>query len=127
MRDKHGRAFYVCDGLTDSKVARGACTHVESTASDANLIGSELENGMHKPVIDLDFPCQLIPSSTLGHFHLYIDKEIPRDAMFALLDTMVAVGLVQKGFRDGCLSDGMTMIRPSWVKKEETKLPSDVK
>ena len=91
--------------------------------SFANLLTSEpadpfiREAGMHAPVIDLDFPCELIPSSTEGHFHLVLDRLIPAEAYFTLLDAMVAAGLVEPGYAGSSRSRGYSAIRLPWIKK----------
>lgn len=41
---------------------------------EPNCVGSLLAYGkLHAPTLDVDFPCELVPSSTPGHFHRYID------------------------------------------------------
>lgn len=37
------------------------------------VVSSKLGNGMHSPVLDLDYQATLIPSTTPGHNHLYLD------------------------------------------------------
>ena len=91
--------------------------------SFANLLTSEpadpfiREAGMHAPVIDLDFPCELIPSSTEGHFHLVLDRLIPAEAYFTLLDAMAEAGLVEPGYAGSSRKRGYSAIRLPWVKK----------
>lgn len=62
----------------------------------AELLGSLCNNGLHMPVLDIDFPCQLIPSKREGHFHLLIDKEITwekyRDILYALESAKICEG-----------------------------------
>ena len=52
---------------------------------DANvvtsLVGGTGIPGMHKPVLDIDMPVRVEPSSTPGHFHLYIDRAMSSDAV----------------------------------------------
>lgn len=89
----------------------------------ANLLTSEpadpfcREAGMHAPVIDLDFPCELIPSSTEGHFHLVLDRLIPAEAYFTLLDAMAEAGLVEPGYAGSSRKRGYSAIRLPWIKK----------
>ena len=47
---------------------------------DAHVITShDPTTGMHRPILDIDLPAALIPSSTPGHYHLYIDKPMEWD------------------------------------------------
>ena len=60
------------------------------------LVSSLTENGLQAPVIDLDLPCRLVESSTKGHYHLYIDKEIHIDQYIKIIDALVEAGIVQE-------------------------------
>src|SRR3989344_4402534 len=85
----------------------------------ANLVSSLTENGLHAPVLDLDVPAYLIPSSTPGHSHLYIDVEIPWSVYRKLLRALARAGIIEDYFYKGALDREQTMVRPPWVKKEE--------
>ena len=64
----------------------------------ANLVGSktDLEEDGHLPVIDMDMPAHLEPSTTPGHFHLYVNKVVPWDKYVNLLNAMRDAGLVSE-------------------------------
>lgn len=69
--------------------------------AEADVVCSDVQgtNGLiHCPVIDLDLPCQLVPSATPGHFHLYIDRPVPKEQYLAILEAMADAGIVQEGF-----------------------------
>lgn len=79
---------------------------------NGNLVSSYVEGSLlHMPVIDLDFPCELVPSATPGHFHLYVNKAISQDEQQALLDGLLAAGLIEQGWYDGCVRNGYTRVR----------------
>lgn len=78
-----------------------------TTEMEANLIGSQvpLKGPMrhddwtpHRPVIDIDYPAQLVPSRTPGHYHLYLDKEISWAAYKKVLTALAEAGLIQHGY-----------------------------
>ena len=71
----------------------------------------------HKIVLDIDMPAQLIPSSTPGHFHLYVDHEITWHDYQALLHVMGDVGLLEPGYVGASLARGHTALRLPWIKK----------
>lgn len=89
------------------------------SVDEANLITSRVEGSVtrHKPVIDLDLPARLVPSSTPGHYHLYIDAEVSWEAYARLLKAFVEAGLVEKGYLGASLSRGFSSVRPPWVRK----------
>lgn len=87
---------------------------------DANLVSSLCENGNHAPVIDLDFPCKLIPSSTPGHFHLYIEQEMSWRNYEQLLKALYNAGIIERGFYNMAVARRMTMVRPPGVYKPGT-------
>lgn len=71
----------------------------------------------HKPVLDVDLPCALVPSTTPGHFHLYIDKEMPWNDYIQLLDILAWLGIVEPGYVNAAKSRGATFVRAPGVKK----------
>lgn len=89
--------------------------------SQANLISSEVSRGKHMPVIDCDFGVQAIPSSTPGHYHLYLDQELTWDQYKALLDGFHKAGLIQDGWYDNAMSDERSYVRLPHIKKSPAK------
>ena len=94
----------------------------EADIEQANLLTSMCNRHdpfcpMHKVVIDLDHPAQLIESSTPGHHHLIIDHEIPWSAYVRLLEAMVECGLVEPGYLGSSIDRGYTAVRLPWIKK----------
>lgn len=85
----------------------------------ANLVCSDIkgsEDGswgskpMHKPVIDIDLPCQLVQSSP-GKFHLYIDHEVAEAAYWKLLEAFVTAGIVEDGYVSASRRRGYSAVR----------------
>jgi hypothetical protein len=71
----------------------------------------------HRPVIDLDLPIEVLPSSTPGHHHLFIDAPMSWDAYLALLDALVVAGLVEAGYVKAARHRGHTAVRVPWFRK----------
>jgi hypothetical protein len=84
---------------------------------EANVIASMTPDGTHRPVIDLDVPARLYPSSTPSHSHLYIDVDLTHEQYEKLIGVLVEVGIVQKGIQMSLERRGATFVRPPWVKK----------
>ncbi|ALJ19561.1 hypothetical protein [Microbacterium sp. No. 7] len=85
---------------------------------EATVITSRTTGGeKHKIVLDIDLPAKLIPSSTEGHFHLFIDKEISELAYFGLLEALRNVGVLEDGYVSASLARGHTAVRLPWVRK----------
>ena len=80
--------------------------------------GKPLKFGTHKVVLDIDLPAQLIPSSTPGHYHLIIDREVTWEHYAAMLITMGAAGILEPGYVGASLARGYTAVRLPWVKKQ---------
>ena len=72
---------------------------------------------MHRPVLDLDFPAQLIPSSTPGHFHLYLDVKIPWRKYMKMLKAMEKAGVLEPGYVRAAHDRGFSGVRLPWIKK----------
>lgn len=74
---------------------------------------------VHKLLLDIDIPAQLIPSSTPGHSHLYIDKEMSEEAWSTLLFALSSAGIIEPGYMRASISRGFTALRLPWIKKED--------
>lgn len=87
------------------------------TIEDANLVASMTEELTHRPVIDLDVPARLYPSTTEGHSHLYIDVDLTHEKYRRLLEVLVECGILGGGILKQFEMRGATFARPPWVKK----------
>ena len=93
---------------------------------DMNLVSSKSasdeDDDVHYPVIDLDVPAALVPSSTAGHSHLYLGVGMSWEKLGALLDALVSAGVVEAGYAQACKEKhGCAYVRLPWVHKA----PSD--
>lgn len=118
--DGQGRLYYKAVQLNKGSQSPECCAEdgrEVCTAGEANLISSESVTGFHCPVIDIDLPCELIPSTTPGHFHLYIDHPVAKEDYLALIAAMAKCGLVNEFYNEMAQQRGATFVRPRWVKK----------
>lgn len=92
---------------------------VKVEEGEGNLFSSELvgQDGYHVPTLDIDLECELIESTTPGHFHLYIDKPMRWEEYYTLLQTLLDVGIIQKEYFDLSVHRGATFLRKPGVKK----------
>lgn len=111
-----------------------ALTEVDS-AYDAEIVSSAIKktglsdlggffqpmpigyNVKHKLLVDIDYPVLAIDSSTPGHSHLYIDKELTWDQVLKVLRVLAEVGLVEPGYVAASERRGCTHLRVPWLKK----------
>lgn len=99
---------------------------VAAEIQDANVAMSLVEDNpdpvfggrYHALLLDLDVPAYLIPSTTPGHSHLYVDAHIPEERYFALLDTLADCGVIEHGYAGASQAKGGSYLRLPWIKKE---------
>lgn len=78
----------------------------------------------HRPMLDLDFPAVVVPSSTPGHSHLYLDMPLAWEQYEKLLDVMAEIGLLEDGYVAASKRRRATFLRLPWVRKgKEEALP----
>lgn len=94
----------------------GTC-EMELDKQKANLVGSLCDDGMHMPALDIDLPCRLVPSTTEGHFHLYIDKPMFLETYRKLVEALVEAGIVEGAWVDHLERNKMTTLRLPGRKK----------
>ena len=116
------RLYYRNEKL-DTATYRDPGTCTVCSKESANLVSSLCGDGKHRPILDLDLPVRLVPSSTEGHSHLYIDAEMSFDTMIALIDALASAGVVERGWATAVRSRGMALVRPPWVKKPAKPVP----
>jgi hypothetical protein len=93
--------------------------------SEATLVSSAIdgddpwpgEQPLHLPVLDIDFPAHLEPSTTLGHFHLYLDKEVEWDKYVAFLEAAKNADILEAGFVNASIKRKATYVRYPGVVK----------
>lgn len=110
------------DGNESEQVTR---KRVE-TLAEANVVTSLIKGtdvpgskytGLHNPIIDIDVPVHLVPSTTPGHGHLYFEKPMTWPQFKKLLAVMVEVGLVEPGYLGASDNRGHTCVRLPGLKK----------
>ena len=72
---------------------------------------------LHTPVLDIDIPATLVPSSTPGKNHLYLDVPMSWDQYTKLLDVMAEVGILEPGYVSASKKRGFTAVRLPWIRK----------
>ena len=94
-----------------------ATLDVNEASVTTSLIAG-LDN-MHKPVLDIDMPVKVLPSTTKGHFHLYIDKVMTWGQYKKLLKALAKAGIIETGYVGASEARGFTAVRLPWVKKND--------
>src|SRR5579872_4116295 len=105
MKD-FSRKYFKADLEKNQKLGKYSVAPTFAKREEANLLGSYCttmrEGGkeveIHMPVLDIDFPCELIPSSTPGHFHLLINKAIRWPKYAELLEALASAGVIEYGY-----------------------------
>lgn len=87
---------------------------------EANIVSSKvLESDYHAPVLDIDIPATLVPSSTPGHSHLYLDVECSWERYKELLTALAQCNIIEPGYANASFGRGFTAVRLPWIKKGE--------
>ncbi len=97
----------------------GIYNKTECSEENANLWSSELLDrpGWHAPTLDIDFPALLLPSSSEGKHHLYIDYPMLWKDYVKMLKMLGDVGLCQKKWVQGALVEQGSLLRAPGVYK----------
>lgn len=77
----------------------------------------------HYPVIDLDIPARLIPSSQPNHYHLYLDTPVTWGKFVTVLEAMADAGIVEPGYVAASKERGHTCVRLPWIDKYAKATP----
>ena len=87
---------------------------------DANVISSDsrTDPDVQYPVIDLDVPVYLVPSSTQGHSHLYINVGMTFEDYTRILLALAQAGVVEEGYAEASIRRGRSDVRLPWIQKE---------
>jgi hypothetical protein len=88
--------------------------------AESNVISSRIGGtSRHRIMLDLDIPATLIPSSTPGHSHLYIETAPIRWPDYhRLLEALAACGVIEHGYAGASIDREATMLRLPWIRKE---------
>jgi hypothetical protein len=109
------------DGQGDGREEAPDLEHAEAVSSKYTPDGwvTLANSDEHALLLDLDVPAWLIPSSTPGHSHLFVDLRVQGKDLWDFLDLAAKIGLVEEGYVGACKSRGMTSLRLPWIKKGE--------
>jgi hypothetical protein len=121
------RRFILLDQFRDSYGDAHETRHY-ARESEANLVSSELScgdwpgwEGWHTPALDIDAPVYVLPSSTPGHHHLFIDIPMPWRTYKKLLRALRDAGVIEPGYYNASVRRQATHLRkPGVVKTQKT-------
>lgn len=83
-----------------------------------NLVSSLCDDGMHRPALDIDVPCRVVPSSTEGHCHIYFDTlALSWPQYLGLLGALTAAGIIDVAYLAASIKREQTLLRPEHVRK----------
>lgn len=95
------------------KVLAGDKRELVTDRAEADLVSSRVATDpyVHRPVLDIDFPAQLVPSSTPGHYHLYLDIDLEWHVYEELLLDLEAAGIIQHGYARNAIRRKQSLAR----------------
>ena len=91
--------------------------------ADAHVVSSLRTWGSshHAVVLDIDHDAWLVPSSTPGHSHLYVDLICHETEYFDFLRAAAKIGLIEEGYAAASIERGHSDVRLPWVVKGENQ------
>lgn len=110
-----GRLHFRVDSLNDPSATKEVRLSVP--LDEANLVSSLRGDGLHAPAFDIDSPVYVVPSSTSGHYHLYLERPITWRTYRRLLRAFHRAGYVENAVYWRSLDRGATFLRLPWVRK----------
>jgi hypothetical protein len=125
--DDFGRPYYRTDTELSSDGyyydARSISLEVRRPAArwNATLVGSRRTDGLHLPVLDLDYAAKLVPSSTMSRSCLYLDCPVTWKAYGRFMRAMSRAGLLNPDFYYAARSLKETFAR---IEHDKTKSPT---
>lgn len=118
---KFHRRFYKNVQWQDEYGMEKGIVRTPATEEEAEVVSSEIGRGEHCPALDVDVPAYLVPSSTPGHSHLYIDVPMSWRKYKRLLKAMAAAGILEKSYVDASIRRRHTAVRVPWLKKGDKR------
>jgi hypothetical protein len=114
--DSEGSLRYANDEVEPDE-ANLICSKVSESVD--GVVFERWNDELHIPMWDIDMELYVRETSP-GKFHLAINKQISRERYEAITRTLVAAGIVQRGWADSSYSSALGgCLRPPWVSKEE--------
>lgn len=74
---------------------------------------------LHRPVLDIDIPARLIPSTTPGHHHLYLGVDMTWRQYEDIINALANAKVIEEGYARAALNRKATFVRLPWVAKKE--------
>ena len=118
------RTYWHNDTMNDYRrwLAGGKREHLRLCDEPVNdlVASSLLENGKHSPVLDIDYQAKLIPSTTPGNSHLYLDGLTMSWWRYrVLLAVMAWAGVIDRRYYRHSVRRRMTAVRMPHVSKPQ--------
>lgn len=78
----------------------------------------------HAVLLDIDYPAYLVPSSSPGKYHLYLDvpNGVKHDDYMELLEVLGRVGVIERGYAEVSIKRGHSDLRLPHVHKSDQVL-----
>lgn len=104
------------DNLTEAVCAS---SRLRSQPDMSHVLQIDRDNAeQHYLMIDLDVQSYLVPSTTPGHSHLYVERSVPWRDLARLIEALAACGIIEHGYAAASLQRRSTTLRLPWIKKE---------
>lgn len=97
--------------------------------ASADLVSSHVAGtkDMHAPCLDIDYAAELLPSSTQGHYHLFLNRQMPWRRYKKLLKALRKADIIEEGYYKMSMKRRGTFLRvPEVLKTSSSRTPDEV-
>lgn len=106
----------------DQPVSRPVVELEKAQTWSSELVDQDGERtGYHTVMLDIDHPVRVVPSSTPGHYHLYIDVPVKEEDYFLALRALALAGVIETGYYEASRARGGTHLRLPWIQKDRIR------
>lgn len=117
----YSKVEWIRDTSSDDDDVMGDGREPAFRLAGAEVVCSKMERNTsgdyHLIMLDIDHETAVTPSSTSGHYHLWINHSLDRDDWEKFIKVCAEIGLIEEGYAAASLRRDGTYLRLPWIRK----------